>query len=218
MAENNSIQVDGNGNIIIHEVDNSIININTNNIDDIKQKLEQLNEQLLLALKQVTDEQAEKLSKEFKEMLEKELDQKKKKKLKNLIMWALIIVIICISIFVVFYYFWQETSKNEKVIENKDSINTKLNTIVIKKKKSTNSDKDKVVIYDTVTLIVSSKMENAIIYIDGKPADIIDDLPSFKTIKVQRKKDNHHFKLYNNEDSCTFNRVVTQNNMKIKVP
>lgn len=91
----------------------------------------------------------------------------------------------------------------------------------IKKKDANRKDvgfktvNDKTTINYVVRLVVPSNMNNAKVYVDGKPAEILDrNLVSIK-IKLKKKASSHHFEIRNGEDRCDTNYHVTKNNMRL---
>ena len=68
-ASNNSIAIEGNGNITIQDVTNGNITINSNNPDEVLKQLKQLNEAQIDSLLQIVDNQKEHLSELFKTLL-----------------------------------------------------------------------------------------------------------------------------------------------------
>ncbi|MEI6138143.1 MAG: TIR domain-containing protein [Mariniphaga sp.] len=78
-------------------------------------------------------------------------------------------------------------------------------------------DKSKIVEPQIVNikLIVSSKYSNAHIFVDGLPAQLVENTMSVKTIRVELNK-NHVFKLVSDNDSCETEAIfVTTDNQKI---
>jgi len=68
-AQSNSIVIEGNGNVIIQDVNNSPITINTNNTDEVLAKLNKLDQVIIDSLLQVVEKQDERVSTLFKTLL-----------------------------------------------------------------------------------------------------------------------------------------------------
>ncbi len=73
--QNNTIKIEGNGNIVIQDSNNSCITINANDTD-VFEKIQQLSNEQIAALQQIINEQADKFSELFKTLINGVASQK----------------------------------------------------------------------------------------------------------------------------------------------
>ena len=69
--------------------------------------------------------------------------------------------------------------------------------------------------YD-VRVVLPSRMSDATILVDGKPALIVNQTPTVVTIRVVEKKTEHQITVKKDGYSCTQKRLIEQNNLILK--
>lgn len=70
--------------------------------------------------------------------------------------------------------------------------------------------------YD-VRLIVPSDMVNAKVFVDGKQAHILERKGTIITVRVTKKKTEHHFELDDGKKRCATKKMITKNAMKFQI-
>lgn len=65
--------------------------------------------------------------------------------------------------------------------------------------------------YDTIKLVIPSRLSNYSIDIDGKPAKIIDRTPILAKILIQKKETSHQITLKGDDRTCEITRFITGN-------
>jgi hypothetical protein len=60
-----------------------------------------------------------------------------------------------------------------------------------------------------VTLVVPSRMANASVFVDQKPAEILDRNLIYITLRLQKKSSSHHFEIVQGDIRCITDRFIT---------
>ncbi|SDL61295.1 toll/interleukin-1 receptor domain-containing protein [Kriegella aquimaris] len=102
------------------------------------------------------------------------------------------------------------------VIETEDS------TVLVEKDTvaNTNSQKEEMAgaapdVRYTVDLVVPSNMVNAAVFVDGKPADVVERNLLFIKISIKQKKGSHHFEIKGETDSCITDKLISKDNVQL---
>jgi hypothetical protein len=66
-----------------------------------------------------------------------------------------------------------------------------------------------------VILVLPSRMSNAIILVDNKPASIVSQTPTVVTIQVIEKTTIHQFTIKYKNDSCTTYRLIREDSLHL---
>ncbi|NUO83125.1 hypothetical protein HUU05_23895 [candidate division KSB1 bacterium] len=69
--------------------------------------------------------------------------------------------------------------------------------------------------YYQIKVHVSSKMKDASFFVDGEPAQIIDDQATVKVIRVKAKDSNHTISVKKDSVECSKQLFITQNNVVV---
>ncbi|WP_149274914.1 toll/interleukin-1 receptor domain-containing protein [Pareuzebyella sediminis] len=70
------------------------------------------------------------------------------------------------------------------------------------------------VIYD-VELVVPSDMAQAYVFVDGKPAEIIERGLISITVRLHKKESSHHFEIKDGDQNCQTDKLIADNNTRL---
>ncbi|NNE76664.1 MAG: hypothetical protein HKN31_06275, partial [Pricia sp.] len=66
-----------------------------------------------------------------------------------------------------------------------------------------------------VDLVVPSQMAQADVFVDGKPAEIVERGLISITVQIRKKETSHHFEIRSNGDRCFTDKLVSNDNIKL---
>ncbi|WP_339708103.1 toll/interleukin-1 receptor domain-containing protein [uncultured Kriegella sp.] len=67
----------------------------------------------------------------------------------------------------------------------------------------------------TVDLVVPSTMVNGSVFVDGKPANVLERNLLFIKIRVEQKKDSYHFEIKDGATSCSSDKLISKDNEEL---
>lgn len=67
----------------------------------------------------------------------------------------------------------------------------------------------------TVELIVPSNMVNAAVFVDGKPANVLERNLLFIKIRLKQKKNSYHFEIKDGAASCSTDKMISKDNVQL---
>ena len=67
----------------------------------------------------------------------------------------------------------------------------------------------------TVELVVPSNMVNAAVFVDGKPANVLERNLLFIKIRLKQKKNSHHFEIKDGAASCSTDKMISKDNVQL---
>ncbi len=66
-----------------------------------------------------------------------------------------------------------------------------------------------------VKLIIPSNMAKATVFVDNEPAEIIERNLIFIEVRLRKKNSSHHFEIKDGPDSCSTDKLISQDNMQL---
>lgn len=67
----------------------------------------------------------------------------------------------------------------------------------------------------TVELVVPSNMVNAAVFVDGKPANVLERNLLFIKIRLKQKKNSYHFEIKDGAASCSTDKMISKDNVQL---
>lgn len=67
----------------------------------------------------------------------------------------------------------------------------------------------------TVELVVPSEMAQATVFVDGKPAEIVERSPISITVRLRKKNSSHHFEVREGIESCVTDKLISEDNVRL---
>ncbi len=114
----------------------------------------------------------------------------------------------------------EEVSEAETPVGTKDSllIEDEKDSIIAKQTPTKTDKKDEVPLSNiryNVELFVPSSMAKAAVFVDGKPAEIVERSPISITVRLRKKDSSHHFQVKDGDQSCKTNKLITKDQVKL---
>jgi hypothetical protein len=100
------------------------------------------------------------------------------------------------------------------VFPSVDSLNNRKKNVLHSNKTEQKYDIDSKKVFYNVKLLIPSLMSDAKIFVDGKPAIVINRSPTLLEIRVERQESNHQIKLVkDNYPPCIIEQFIRENNL-----
>lgn len=103
------------------------------------------------------------------------------------------------------------TPDDAVVLDEKDTVS---NTTTQKERKYETTGGAPDITY-TVDLVVPSNMANGSVFVDGKPANVLERNLLFIKIQVEQKNDSYHFEIKDGTDSCSTDKLISKDNEEL---
>ncbi len=114
----------------------------------------------------------------------------------------------------------EDVSVVETQVGTKDSIliEDEKDSIIAKQTPTKTDKKDEVPLSNiryNVELFVPSSMAKAAVFVDGKPAEIVERSPISITVRLRKKDSSHHFEVKDGDESCKSNKLITKDQVRL---
>ncbi len=114
----------------------------------------------------------------------------------------------------------EDVSVVETQVGTKDSIliEDEKDSIIAKQTPTKTEEKNEVILSNiryNVELIVPSDMAQASVFVDGKPAEIVERSPISITVRLRKKDSSHHFEVKDGDESCKSNKLITKDQVRL---
>lgn len=147
-----------------------------------------------------------------------------KRNRRSVISFGITAVLGMCAFFLVLPHFFQNYAGEEKISDVKTSVVvadsilikeendtiTKTGTTGVVEEKSANPVSN---IRYNVELFVPSTMAKAEVFVDGKPAEIVERSPISITVRLRKKGSSHHFMIKDGNQSCTTDKLISKDNV-----
>ena len=130
------------------------------------------------------------------------------------------------AFFLALPHFFQNSAGKEKISDVKTSV-VLADSVLVKKENDTitktgttgvaeekNATPVSNIRYN-VELFVPSSMAQAAVFVDGKPAEIVERSPISITVRLRKKDSSHHFEVKDGNESCQTDKLITQDQVKL---